>query len=49
MDLPYRPKMNGAVEAAQLGRTLRGEKDILMRSIDTHRNGWEKVPRSHQC
>ena len=33
----------------QLGRTLRGEKGILKMSIDTHRNGWERVPRSHQC
>ena len=33
----------------QLGRTLRGEKGILRRSIDTHRNGWERVLRSHLC
>ena len=32
----------------QLGKTLRGEKGILRKSIDTHRNGWERVPRSHQ-
>ena len=25
------------------------KKSILKRSIDTHRNGWGRVPRSHQC
>ena len=34
---------------AQLGRALHGEKGILRRGIDTHRNGWKKVPRYHQC
>ena len=33
----------------QLGRALCCEKGILRRSIDTHRDGWERVLGSHQC
>ena len=32
-----------------LGGALYREKGILMRSLDTCRNGWERVLQSYQC